>query len=133
MTSVKASKRESPSRLDNSSVVCTNIGMDPNKESWLVPRAEVFKALGHPARLLIAQTLRERPHSVAELVEIIGSDGSTVSKHLSILKVAGVIYGKKTGTKIYYRLACNCLAAMLDSVETVLRLKADVASNALTD
>ena len=106
--------------------------MDAKREAWLTPRAEVFKALGHPTRLLIAQTLRERPHSVSELVELAGLDGSTVSKHLSVLKSAGVVHGKKTGTTIHYSLACDCLGAMFDSVETVLRLKAKAATDALT-
>lgn len=103
------------------------------KDEWLVPRAEIFKALGHPTRLLIAEALRERPHVVAELVTLAGVDGSTVSKHLSILRNAGVIRGKKMGTAIQYRLACNCLGAMLDATETVLRLKADAAAEGLSD
>jgi len=79
-------------------------------------QAEVFKALGHPARLTIVQALEDGERCVCELVELVGTGFSTVSRHLSILKAAGVIEDEKRGQFIYYRLVlpcvmqfCNCL------------------------
>ena len=78
--------------------------------------AEVFKALGHPTRLWIVQQLADGEHCVCEFVEAVGADFSTISKHLSVLKQAGVIEDDKRGKSVYYRLACPCVLAMLDCV-----------------
>ena len=59
--------------------------------------AEVFKALGHPTRLWIVQQLADGEHCVCEFVEAVGADFSTISKHLSVLKQAGVIEDDKRG------------------------------------
>ncbi len=67
-------------------------------------RARVIKALAHPSRLLIVDKLAEHEHCVNELTTLIGSDMSTVSKHLSVLKNAGVVRDEKRGSSIYYSL-----------------------------
>ncbi|MDD4310313.1 MAG: metalloregulator ArsR/SmtB family transcription factor, partial [Candidatus Cloacimonetes bacterium] len=51
--------------------------------------AVILKAMSHSTRLFILDALKEKEHCVCELQELIGSDMSTVSKHLSILKNAG--------------------------------------------
>lgn len=84
-------------------------------------RAEVLKALAHPSRLFIVEQLMEAPHCVCELTELIGSDTSTVSKHLSVLKNAGIVVTRKEGTTVYYSLTCDCVGEIIESVETVLR------------
>jgi ArsR family transcriptional regulator len=84
-------------------------------------RAEVLKALAHPSRLYIVEQLIEAPHCVCELTELIGADTSTVSKHLSVLKNAGIVISRKEGTTVYYSLTCSCIGGIIDSVETVLR------------
>ena len=78
--------------------------------------AEVFKALGHPTRLWIVRQLADGEHCVCEFVEAVGADFSTISKHLSVLKQAGVIEDDKRGKSVYYRLSCPCVLAMLDCV-----------------
>lgn len=85
--------------------------------------AAVFKALGHPSRVFIVEKLKEREHCVCELSEMIGADISTVSRHLSILRKAGVLRDRKEGTTVYYSLACNCLGQMLSGVENILRMQ----------
>ena len=57
-------------------------------------RAQVFKALAHPSRLLIVDELMQSERCVCELTALVGSDMSTVSKHLSVLKAAGVVAGR---------------------------------------
>lgn len=83
--------------------------------------SEVFKALGHPSRVFIVEKLRESEHCVCELSEMIGVDMSTVSRHLSILKRAGLVNHRKVGTTVYYSLACDCLKQMLEGVQTIIR------------
>ena len=74
-------------------------------------RAAVFKALGHPARLQIVEQLAEGERCVCELVEAVGAGWSTVSRHLSVLKSAGVLDDEKRGLQVYYRLALPCVTS----------------------
>jgi ArsR family transcriptional regulator len=81
-------------------------------------RAQILKALAHPSRLLMIEIMHEGGDiCVFELVEIIGSDQSTVSKHLGILKQAGLVTDRKDGQRSYYRLVATDVAELLDSVE----------------
>ena len=85
--------------------------------------SEVFKALGHPSRVFIVEKLKEEEHCVCELSEMIGVDMSTVSRHLSLLKKAGIVTDRKEGTTVYYSLACDCLGQMITGVENILRIQ----------
>ena len=76
----------------------------PRTQARLATRANVFKALAHPSRLLIVEQLAQNERCVCELTEMIGADMSTVSKHLSVLKGAGIIQDDKRGLQVYYRL-----------------------------
>ena len=49
-----------------------------------------------------------------------GADTSTVSKHLSILKNAGIITDRKQGTTVYYSLEAPCLLRFISCVEQVI-------------
>jgi DNA-binding transcriptional ArsR family regulator len=85
-----------------------------------IPVSEVFKALGHPARVTIVRRLSEREHCVCDLVEAAGLGWSTVSRHLSVLKEAGVIMDEKRGLQVFYRLILPCVSrfiACLDNPE----------------
>ena len=95
-------------------------------------RAAIFKALGHPTRLYICERLREAPHCVCELTELVGADTSTISKHLTILRNVGLVRSEKSGTTVYYSLACSCLKQFLQGAETLLKMKAQADSAALT-
>ncbi len=83
-------------------------------------RAAILKALAHPSRIFIVEKLSEKPYCVCELTAMIGADTSTVSKHLSILKNAGIIIDKKQGTVVYYSLETPCLPRLLSCVESVI-------------
>ncbi len=77
-------------------------------------RAAIFKALGHPARLRIVEELLAGERCVCELVDISTGGWSTVSRHLSVLKAAGVLEDEKRGLQVYYRLALPCVGTFLD-------------------
>ena len=70
----------------------------------------VFKALGHPARLTLVRKLTGGEHCVCDLVESVGLGWSTTSRHLEILREAGVVSSDKRGQKVFYRLALACVA-----------------------
>ncbi|MCK5126391.1 MAG: winged helix-turn-helix transcriptional regulator [candidate division Zixibacteria bacterium] len=83
-------------------------------------RARVIKAMAHPTRLCIVDMLSQQDMCVAELTKIIGADMSTVSKHLSILKNAGIITSAKKGTQVNYSLHMHCVMIFFGCVEQVL-------------
>ena len=90
---------------------CTNpeeVSGQPNMQR-ISELAGVLKALGHPSRLLIVEALGREPHCVCELTAMIGADTSTVSKHLSLLKNAGVVRDEKRGNQVFYSLTCQCV------------------------
>jgi len=64
-------------------------------ERNLEARAELFKALGHPARLLIVSLVRVRPRHGDELAAILGLSPATVSHHLARLSQAGLLDSAK--------------------------------------
>ncbi len=71
----------------------------------------VFRALGHAGRLQIVDALSRRDHCVQELVELVGSSWSTVSRHLAVLREAGVVRDERRGAHIHYSLALECVAS----------------------
>ena len=85
-------------------------------------RAKVLKALAHPTRLFIADELGKAERCVCELTEMIGADTSTVSKHLSVMREAGILADEKRGTMVYYRLKTPCILRFMDCVEDVLEI-----------
>jgi DNA-binding transcriptional ArsR family regulator len=72
-------------------------------------RADMFKALAHPVRILLLEKLRERPRCVCELAAEVGIEKSVASKHLSQLRDAGLIGDEKRGTQVEYRLIAPCV------------------------
>jgi DNA-binding transcriptional ArsR family regulator len=83
-------------------------------------RAEVMKALAHPSRLMIADALADGEMCVCELQEIVGSTMPTVSRHLSQMKNAGIIEGRREGNQIYYRLLVPCVLRLFGCIDAVL-------------
>lgn len=84
-------------------------------------RSAVVKAMAHPTRLYIVDRLSEREHCVRELTELVGADISTVSKHLAVLRNAGIIESEKRGTEIHYALRVPCVLKFFSCVESVLK------------
>ena len=79
----------------------------------IAAQARIFKALGHPSRHLIADALRSGEKCVGDLQALVGGDISTVSRHLSVLREAGLVTTAKRRTSIYYSLAIRCLDSFL--------------------
>jgi ArsR family transcriptional regulator len=83
-------------------------------------RAEVLKALGHPTRLFLVDELARRERCVAELAELVGADISTVSRHLTLLKQAGILRDERRGACTYYRLKMPCVLSFFVCIEDAL-------------
>lgn len=87
--------------------------------------AQIIKALAHPTRLQILESLAEGERCVCELQGIAGSDMSTVSKHLAVMRNAGLLTMDKRGTMVFYALRVPCILDSMKCVEAVLRAKAE--------
>ena len=79
-----------------------------------------MKALAHPTRLFIVDELSRGERCVCELTAMVGADMSTVSKHLAVLKSAGVVLDDRRGIQVFYRLRVPCVLSFFGCVEAVL-------------
>ncbi len=95
--------------------------MDKKLRARYIARARIVKALAHPTRLFIVDELSKRERCVCELTAMVGADISTVSKHLSLLKTAGIVVDEKRGTQVFYSLRVSCVLKFFDCVEAVMR------------
>ncbi len=94
-------------------------------------RATILKAMAHPARLFMLEELAKCERCVCELHEMVGSDLSTVSKHLSILRNVGLVETDRRGTQVFYRLTAPCVLDFVNCVDAVVRLRANRTLEAL--
>ncbi len=94
--------------------------MKPKTQDHYRARANVAKAMGHPSRMLILDVLREGEMCVCDLTRLLDVDQSTVSRHLAVLKQAGLIQDRKEGSSVYYRLMVGCLDGFFKCIEKVL-------------
>ena len=62
---------------------------------------------------------------MCELTELVGMDISTVSRHLSVLRNAGIIDDEKRGQKVFYSLKMRCVSGFFACVENALRERAE--------
>ena len=83
-------------------------------------RADILKAMGHPSRLRMLDALQGGEKCVCELQALVGSDMSTVSRHLSVLKSSGLVTLEKRGLQVFYRLRVPCLSGFFSCIEDVL-------------
>ena len=105
--------------------------MDAKRKTLLNARAGVLKAMAHPTRLFIIEELEKGERCVCDLTEQIGADVSTVSKHLSVLKQAGIVIDDKRGNQVFYRLRVPCILNFFGCVESVLESSARDQANLL--
>lgn len=79
-------------------------------------KANLFRVLGHPARVRILEILRdEGERSVGSLQEDLGLDSGGASQHLAALRRVGVVEARKAGTTVYYRIAGDEVVDMLEA------------------
>ena len=86
-------------------------------------RVIVAKALAHSSRMMILDSLQQGEMCVSDLTTLVGSDQSTVSKHIAILKNAGLVNSRKDGLNVFYKLACPCIQNFFDCLEQISQNK----------
>jgi DNA-binding transcriptional ArsR family regulator len=77
-------------------------------------KAELFKALSHPARIRILELLRDGEKSVTEMQLAMSAEGSTVSQQLAILRMKNLVDTRRVGNVIFYRLRDRQATKLLD-------------------
>ncbi|HQK52453.1 MAG TPA: metalloregulator ArsR/SmtB family transcription factor [Myxococcota bacterium] len=83
-------------------------------------QARVLKAMANESRLLIIDRLNQGECSAGELVTLVGTDASTVSKHLSILRAHGIVEDRRVGTTVFHRLVTPCVLNLFSCATQVL-------------
>jgi ArsR family transcriptional regulator, arsenate/arsenite/antimonite-responsive transcriptional repressor len=83
-------------------------------------RVKIIKAMAHPVRLMVIEFLRggERPFSA--IFNLFQLDKSTISKHLLVLKDAGIVSSRKSGTETIYKLEVPCVADFFKCATVVI-------------
>ncbi|MTI94553.1 MAG: helix-turn-helix transcriptional regulator [Firmicutes bacterium] len=85
-------------------------------------RAAVAKALSHPTRLRILDMLVPgEAVCVCDLVARLEESQSSVSKHLAVLKEAGIVESRKEGLMVFYSLRTTCVRGFLTCLDQVLK------------
>lgn len=79
-------------------------------------RARVLKALAHPARLRILRELCVERTNVTALCERVGLPQPTVSRHLAVLRNAGIIDGERHGLEVDYHFECEKMSGFIRAI-----------------
>ncbi len=97
------------------------------KPAQLQRETAIFKALSSEARLAVIYALKGGDKSVGELVDMLGTlecacsvERTNISKHLAVLKEAGIVTCRDEGLRRIYSLELPCLASIFDCVGTAL-------------
>lgn len=81
---------------------------------------EILKALAHPVRLGIVKALHAKGELCAcEICGLFECDRTTASKHLAILRQAGIIDYERQGKMIIYRLEMPCVSVFLRCINVI--------------
>ena len=83
-------------------------------------RVKIIKAMAHPVRLMVIEFLKSGEHGFSEIFDLFQLDKSTISKHLLVLKEAGIVSSQKTGTEMIYKLETPCVTDFFNCATVVI-------------
>ena len=83
-------------------------------------QAQILKALANESRLKIVSRLARGECSVGELTDLVGSDRTTVSKHLAVLRAHRIVADRRDGNVVFYKLLTPCVVTFLSCAAQVL-------------
>ena len=104
--------------MQRSATASSSSSVKPTQAA-LKRQAEVFKALGHPGRMAIVHALGHGEVCACELAAVAGVGASTASRHLGVLRQAGLIEDERRGQQIFYRLTCPCVLTFAQCLDRV--------------
>jgi DNA-binding transcriptional ArsR family regulator len=77
-------------------------------------KAEFFKALAHPTRIAIVETLREGELSAGALIERLGLEQANASQHLAMMRTKQIVISRKAGNQVFYSVRDPRIIEVLD-------------------
>jgi ArsR family transcriptional regulator len=86
--------------------MCNMSSLGP-KQQVFARLAEIAQALGHAHRLELLEHLGQGERSVEDLAARAGLTLANTSRHLQLLRRAGLVQGRRDGKRVYYRLAAE--------------------------
>lgn len=95
--------------------------MAKNQENIFKNQARLLKALANESRLKIVNRLGQGECSVSELTQIVGSDRTTVSKHLAVLRAHGIVLDRREANVVFYKLMTPCALNFFSCASQVLK------------
>jgi ArsR family transcriptional regulator len=84
-------------------------------------QARVLKALANESRLMIVDRLSRGECSAGDLTRLIGTDQTTVSKHLAVLRAHGIVDDRREGSVVMYRLLTPCVMSFFSCAAQVIK------------
>ena len=83
-------------------------------------KADLFRALAHPARIRALELLAEGERSVGEMQPLVGIEASHLSQQLGVLRRAGLVTTRKVGSSVFYAMRDPEVVQLLASAKRVL-------------
>lgn len=90
------------------------------KELVYKVKADLLKSLAHPSRLAILEYLKDKEACVGEMVSKLGLEQSGLSKHLSVLKQAGVLSSRQEKVTVFYSVRDKGIFVVLRTISEIL-------------
>ena len=101
----------------------------PRKAGGVSPaaqhKARILQALAHPVRVSIFELLAEGEMTVGDIVKFLGTKEANTSRHLALLRGAGLVGTRKEGLNVYYSIKMPCLIPMLSCIADAICSLAD--------
>lgn len=86
-------------------------------------KADFLRCLAHPARLAVIEYLKTREASVGQMVNGLGLEQSGLSKHLGMLRQAGILSSRQEGASVFYAVKDPDIFQILRPIALILRKK----------
>jgi DNA-binding transcriptional ArsR family regulator len=94
-------------------------------DALLARIAEVLKAMADPTRLKVLHSLQGGERCVSSILDLVGGSQANVSKHLSVLRKAGLVASRRDGVNVFYRITDPGVFAICRNVCDSLELRLD--------
>ena len=82
-------------------------------------KAEFFKALAHPLRISILDSLRDGERTVAEISQQFEIEPANASQQLAVLRNKNIIVARKAGANVYYSVSDPTIFKLLDAAREI--------------
>ena len=105
--------------------------MDAETRELYRLKADIVQAVAHPIRLAIVDFLIDGEKCVCDIAEHVGAQRSNVSRHLAVMRTAGVLGHRKDGLRMLYSLRTPCIVNFIACITATLRERFEAHAAAL--